>query len=216
MPFEGTFRLTKEEQAMKSDAFLIHLRVKDTAGNSEVKTLAFNRDNEAPTAKLKVMAHSGSAAITEVAGTVTIAAELSGTGSPLKEAKLNLYRITKTTDEAGQEIEKEEYVNTLEEDITQATSLEWNTTALENGDYRLKAAVKDSSDLEGSGTYDIKIANPQGARSLLPNRFGKIRSRQLGNSMRAASRLKGWSTCFREIRSGPKCLIQRKNPASLQ
>ncbi|MCE2604050.1 hypothetical protein LH384_33725, partial [Pseudomonas aeruginosa] len=48
------------------------------------------------------------------------------------------------------------------EDITQATSLEWNTTALENGDYRLKAAVKDSSDLEGSGTYDIKIANPQG------------------------------------------------------
>ncbi|MDE8731913.1 DNRLRE domain-containing protein [Eubacteriales bacterium DFI.9.88] len=162
MPFEGTFRLTKEEQAMKSDAFLIHLRVKDTAGNSEVKTLAFNRDNEAPAANLKVMAHSGSEAITEAAGTVTIAAELDGTGSPLKEAKLNLYRITKTTDEAGQEIEKEEYVSTLEEDITQATSLEWNTTALENGDYRLKAAVKDSSDLEGSGTYDIKIANPQG------------------------------------------------------
>ncbi|MCQ4635525.1 DNRLRE domain-containing protein [Anaerovorax odorimutans] len=162
-PYEGTFRLSQEEQAMKSNAYLIHLRVKDIAGNVEVKSLAFNRDNEKPTAKLKVMAHSGAEAVTEAKDTVTIAAELNGTGSPLKEAKLNLYRVTKTADEQGNETEKEEFVETLQQDITESTTVEWDTHQQENGTYRLKAAVKDSSDLEGNGTYDIKIVNPQEA-----------------------------------------------------
>ena len=161
-PYEGTFRLTEADRQAESGAWEIHLRAKDTAGNSAVKTMAYNRDNTDPTATIQVLSHSTGNAITDVKDVVTIQAELDGTGSPLKDASLKLYRIVTETKD-GETQEQEKYVRTLRTDLRQAANVEWDTTEYPNGAYRLKAEVKDSSGLTGTGSYDVQIQNPLAA-----------------------------------------------------
>ena len=59
--------------------------------------------------------------------------------------------------------DREKYVRTLRTDLRQAANVEWDTTEYPNGAYRLKAEVKDSSGLTGTGSYDVQIQNPLAA-----------------------------------------------------
>lgn len=145
------FYLSDSDKALESGIYDIYVRISDAAGNkSSPLSVSYYKDVSAPTGSIECR-NSANETVSELKETITIQAEIDGTGSPLKPTDIDLFRVIDN--------DEEEKVLSLERNITGTKVITFNTEEYPNGKYRIKANLEDAVGKTAKIAETVTIAN---------------------------------------------------------
>ncbi|MDO4975555.1 MAG: DNRLRE domain-containing protein, partial [Alphaproteobacteria bacterium] len=92
-PYKLSFHLSEEEQKKKSGKYDIYVKVKDCVGHTLLKSIEYNKDNEAPEGSISFRDNKTNAEIEALDGVACCVTEINGTGSEINPTRVKLYKI---------------------------------------------------------------------------------------------------------------------------
>lgn len=93
--YSGSFRLLQEDRNLPSAEYVISMRVTDFAQNIAEKRVVYTIDSQDPKGSIKIKDIVSGNITTELSKPVNIEVFADGTGSPLKESTLKMYKLCK-------------------------------------------------------------------------------------------------------------------------
>ncbi len=157
-PYGGSFRFQQTDRSLASGQYTIHVKVSDKAGNEKIRKLSYLKDTDDPAGSLIITDLVTGNEVTQLYKPVNIEVGVSGTGSPVKESTLKLYKLT--TNQAGEVTGVDSSsVKTLTKNITISENIVMDTLDVcdSYGRYRLVLYIKDSVGRTKEITKDFEV-----------------------------------------------------------
>ena len=157
-PYSGSFRFVESDRSLTSGSYTIHVKASDKAGNEKIRRLSYQKDVDDPLGSLILTDLITGNEVTQLYKPVNIEVGVSGTGSPIKESTLKLYKLT--TNQAGTVTGVDSSsVKTLTKNITISENIVMDTLDVcdSYGKYRLVLYLKDSVGRTKEITKDFEV-----------------------------------------------------------
>lgn len=157
-PYSGSFRFVESDRSLTSGSYTIHVKASDKAGNEKIRRLSYQKDVDDPLGSLILTDLVTGNEVTQIYKPVNIEVGVSGTGSPIKESTLKLYKLT--TNQAGTVTGVDSSsVKTLTKNITISENIVMDTLDVcdSYGKYRLVLYLKDSVGRTKEITKDFEV-----------------------------------------------------------